>query len=141
MKNRRLWSRILLLLNGAALLLEVLPWGVVMCFLADPAEDYTRVYCSFFDPISAGYGLWGPLLAAGLSCVALLLAGAHYATGKRNLLKMIRIVAGIAAACALSPILIGPQNLTVIEIAVTAVLVCEAMLAYYLWKPEQKENT
>lgn len=61
----------LLILPVVAIVLEALPYGAVLNF-ADESQTYRETF-SYFSLTPYGYANFGPLIAAVLTCVALLL--------------------------------------------------------------------
>lgn len=53
------------------LILEVLPWGVVLKFANPEGEPWRHTY-SYFDLTPFGYAVFPPLIVAVLTCVVVL---------------------------------------------------------------------
>ena len=69
MKIRKL---LLSFLAGIALIFELLPNGVVLRFMNPEGEPWVRTY-SYFSLVPYGYANFGPLIAAVLTCVLIIL--------------------------------------------------------------------
>ena len=61
-----------LILPLVALILELLPYGVVLNFANPDGEPWRRTY-SYFSMMPFGYANFGPLITAILTCVLLVL--------------------------------------------------------------------
>ena len=112
----------LLVLPIVALILELLPNGVVLCFANPEGEPWVHTY-SHFDMTPFGYANFGPLIAAVLTCVLLLLAVIYFFKPRKGLNTAIMNVAGFAAVAAFGPLMFGTEYLTVIGIIVGLLLV------------------
>mgnify|MGYP006903536268 FL=1 len=55
-----------------ALIFELLPNGVVLRFMNPEGEPWVRTY-SYFSLVPYGYANFGPLIAAALTCVLIIL--------------------------------------------------------------------
>ncbi len=110
----------------AALILEIIPYGVAMNF-ANPEGPPHIVYCSYFDPLAFGYALFPPLITAILTCALLLftLLSIHL---KKDWRRGLRILAGIAALISVCLILYGLNFTTVFSFAITGALALAAIL-------------
>ena len=114
-----------LLLSGlplAALILELLPCGVVLRFANPEGEPWVRTYCHF-DLTPFGYANFGPLIAAVLTCMLLLLVVIYLIKPRKGLNTAIMNVSGFAAVAAFGPLMFGTEYLTVIGIVVGLLLV------------------
>ena len=114
-----------LLLSGlplAALILELLPSGVVLRFANPEGEPWVRTYCHF-DLTPFGYANFGPLIAAVLTCMLLLLVVIYLIKPRKGLNTAIMNVSGFAAVAAFGPLMFGTEYLTVIGIVVGLLLV------------------
>ena len=111
MKIRKL---LLSFLSGIALIFELLPNGVVLRFMNPEGEPFSLV--------PYGYANFGPLIAAVLTCVLIILIAISWFKYSRGLNTAIMCVSGIAAISSLSPVLYGFEYVTAIAIVVTALL-------------------
>lgn len=115
MKIRKL---LLSFLAGVALIFELLPNGVVLRFMN---PEGVRTY-SYFSLVPYGYANFGPLIAAVLTCVLIILIAISWFKYSRGLNTAIMCVSGIAAISSLSPVLYGFEYVTSIAIVVTILL-------------------
>lgn len=111
----------LLVLPLTALILELLPSGVVLHFANPEGEPWVRTYCHF-DLTPFGYANFGPLIAAVLTCVLLLLSVIYLIKPRKGLNAAIMNVFGFAAVAAFAPVMFGLEYLTVIGIVVGLLL-------------------
>ena len=116
MKRIALW-----VLPLTALILELLPSGVVLRFANPEGEPWVRTYCHF-DLTPFGYANFGPLIAAALTCVLLLLVVIYLIKPRKGLNTAIMNVSGFAAVAAFAPVMFGLEYLTVIGIIVGLLL-------------------
>ena len=112
---------LLLLFPVAALILELLPNGVVLHFANTEGEPWVRTY-SHFALTPFGYANYGPLIASVLTCVLLLLAIAYFFKLSRGLKIAIMNVSGIASVAAFAPAILGIEYVTVIGVSAGLVL-------------------
>ena len=107
------------------LILELLPFGVVLNF-ANPEGEPFRETFSYFSLTPFGYANFGPFITAILSCILLISVIIYLFKGK---LKKFSIILGIiACAISLSPLLFGLQFYSVIAGIITFLLGLEVML-------------
>lgn len=111
----------LLVLPLTALILEMLPSGVVLRFANPEGEPWVRTYCHF-DLTPFGYANFGPLIAAVLTCMLLLLVVIYLIKPRKGLNTAIMNVSGFAAVAAFGPLMFGTEYLTVISIVVGLLL-------------------
>lgn len=100
---------------GAALVLELLPWGAVLCFAKGPNESFPPQYYSYFSLTPFGYANFTPLLTGLLTAAALLLAVLTILWRKKR--EALRGKAFVCASLALllTPVpllLFGPEYMT-----------------------------
>ncbi len=119
MKIKRLLLSVLPLV---ALILELLPNGVVLRFANPEGEPWMRTY-SHFNMTPFGYANFGPLIAAVLTCVLLLLVVIYFFKPRKGLNTAIMNVSGFAAVAAFAPVMFGVEYLTVIGVVVGILLV------------------
>lgn len=111
-------------LHGAALLLELLPYGAVLVFATGPEDRLVRTF-SYFNLILVGYGNFTPLLT-GILTAATLLQG-FFVLGRFDRAKKIRNLrfGGTVLALALSmmpPVLFGRTYWTAAGAAISLLL-------------------
>ena len=112
---------LLMFLPLAALILELLPNGVVLHFANPEGEPWVNTY-SHFDMTPFGYANFGPLIAAVLTCVLLLLAVIYFFKPRKGLNTAMMNVSGFATVAAFAPLMFGTDYLTVIGIIVGLLL-------------------
>ena len=118
MKNKRiLW----LVALAIVLVLECLPWGVVMKFAAPHGASYRTTY-SYFSGIPYGYANFGPLITAILTIVLLFPIGIAMFKQRRWVNKTIRTLACVATVTSILPFVWGFDHITVIGAAITLLL-------------------
>ena len=105
----------------AALILELLPNGVVLRFANPEGEPWVKTY-SHFNVTPLGYANFGPLIAAVLTCMLLLLVVIYLIKPRKGLNTAIMNVSGFAAVAAFTPVMFGLEYLTVIGIVVGLLL-------------------
>ena len=110
-----------LIITLAALVLEMLPNGVVLRFANPEGDPWLRTY-SHFDLTPFGYANFGPLITAVLTCVLLLLVVIYLFKPRKGLNTAIMNVSGFAAVAAFAPVMFGVEYLTVIGIVVGLLL-------------------
>ena len=101
-----------------ALIFELLPNGVVLRFMNPEGEPWVRTY-SYFSLAPYGYANFGPLIAAVLTCVLIVLIAVGWFKYSRGLNMSIMCISGIATLSSLSPVLHGFEYVTAIAIVVT----------------------
>ena len=97
-------------LSAAAAVLNTLPTAVKMRF-AGP-DQYFYEYCSGYDLLPIGYGIWGPMLG-GVAAIVLVILGVCVLIKPRVALKrwMLALTAFGWIMC-ISPTLLGMQTVT-----------------------------
>ena len=118
----KLKRQLLSVLPLATLILELLPNGVVLRFANPDGDPWVRTYCHF-DLTPFGYANFGPLIAAVLTCMLLLLVVIYLIKPRKGLNTAIMNVSGFAAVAAFGPLMFGTEYLTVIGIVVGLLLV------------------
>ena len=104
-----------------ALILELLPYGVVLNFANPEGEPWRRTY-SYFSMMPFGYANIGPLITAILTCVLLVLVVVYLFKPRKGLNTAILNVAGFATAASIMPLMFGFDYITVIGVIITALL-------------------
>jgi len=112
---------LLFLLPAAALILELLPNGVVLN-LANPESDPWRRKYSYFSLTPFGYANFGPFITAILTCALLVLIVIYLFKPNKGLNTAILNVSGIATAASLMPLMFGFDYITAIGVIITALL-------------------
>ena len=113
------------ILTFITLILEFLPYGVVLNFANPEGEPFRRTY-SYFSLTPYGYAVFGPFLAAILTSVLLILSVVFYFKSTEKLLRSIKIIAFLALICSLSPLLYGFSYFSIIGafVSVFLFLIC-----------------
>ena len=96
----------------SALVLEILPYGAV-CNFANPEGPPHRVTYSYFSMIPYGYGDFGPLITAILSCVMLVIIVLSILL-KKDWSRSISIISAIATIASLAPLMFGISNFSIV---------------------------
>ena len=104
-----------------ALILELLPNGVVLNFANLEGEPWRRTY-SYFSLTPYGYANFGPFITAILTCVLLVLVAIYLFKPRKGLNTAILNVSGFATAASLMPLMFGFDYITVIGVIITALL-------------------
>lgn len=121
---------ILLCILIAALVLEVLPNGVVIYFANPEGDPYRETY-SYFSLTPYGYANIFPLITAVLTCVLLLLLIISIIL-KKELGKSLAIIAGAASALSLCQLpLFGADEFTAIGAAISICLISVTVVASF----------
>lgn len=114
----------LLILPVVAIVLEALPYGVVLNF-ADESQTYRKTF-SYFDGTPYGYANFGPLIAAVLTCITLLLVIILLAKKKETLCTGVTVLSGLAAAASLWGNVMG---FSAVGLLITLVLAGQCVLS------------
>lgn len=104
-----------------ALILELLPNGVVLNFANPEGEPWRRTY-SYFSLTPYGYANFGPFITAILTCVLLILAVIGIFKYSKGLKIAMMNVSGFATAMSLMPLMFGTDYITVISFIITVLL-------------------
>lgn len=96
----------------SALVLEILPYGAV-CNFGNPEGEPWRVTYSYFSMIPYGYGDFGPLITAILTCVLLVILVLSLLL-KKDWNKSISIISAIATLTSLAPLMFGISNFSIV---------------------------
>lgn len=111
----------LLIFPIAALILELLPNGVVLRFANPDGEPWRRTY-SYFSMMPFGYANFGPLITAILTCVLLVLVAIYLFKPSKGVNTAILNVSGFATAASLMPLMFGFNYITTIGVIITILL-------------------
>lgn len=104
-----------------ALILELLPNGVVLNFANPEGEPWRRTY-SYFSLTPYGYANFGPFITAILTCVLLVLVAIYLFKPRKGLNTAILNVSSFATVASLMPLMFGFDYITVIGVIITALL-------------------
>lgn len=117
---------LLLVFPAVALILEVLPYGAVMCHFNPKGRPFRETY-SYFDMVPFGNANFGPLLTGILTCVLLILA--ILALRKDKWVRPLRAVALLALGTSLMPFVLSLQNYSLVGAGISLMLLAEWTLA------------
>lgn len=127
MKNKQWLMRLIsVILPIAALTAEFLPGGAVLNF-ASPEGAIQETF-PYFSLLPFGYGNFGPLLTAVLTCVLLLLSVLYALTGKKAIFGAVKITAILAAVVSLLPLCFGLSYFSAIGGLISLLLIVDSML-------------
>ena len=102
----------------SALVLEILPYGAV-CNFGNPEGEPWRVTYSYFSMIPYGYGDFGPLITAILTCIMLIIIVISILI-KKDWNKSISIISVIATLTSLAPLMFGFSNFSIVGAMISA---------------------
>ncbi len=125
LKYRGVGPLALLLIPLAALVLEVLPFGVRMIFTPSPERRAVAHY-AWFHGLPFGYGVFGPFIASLLT-VGLLIAALF--TWKQEKRVIVPVLAAAALLAGLSPLLYVPECFTLCGGFICALLAAELVFS------------
>lgn len=108
-------------LTLVALILELLPNGVVLNFANPEGEPWRGTY-SYFSLTPYGYANFGPFITATLTCILLVLVIIYLFKPRKGLNTAIMNVAGFATAASLMPLMFGIDYITVVGVVISVLL-------------------
>lgn len=111
----------------SALVLEILPYGAV-CNFANPEGPPHRVTYSYFSMIPYGYGDFGPLITAILTCVLLVILVLSLLL-KKDWNKSISIISAIATLTSLAPLMFGISNFSIVGAMISACILATFVIS------------
>ena len=111
----------LLVLPIMTLILELLPYGVVLNFANPEGEPWRKTY-SYFSLTPFGYANVGPFITAILTCALLVIVVAYLFKPHKGLNIAIMNVSGFATATSLLPWMFGFSYVTIIGVIVSVLL-------------------
>ncbi len=114
-----------------ALILECLPFGVVLYFMNPYGAPWVSSY-SYFSLTPFGYANFGPLLTGVFTCVILLLCLLYLLWPKKGLSTAIVAISGTATATSLMPLMFGLRSFTWVNALVSLLLLLTLGSACYL---------
>lgn len=130
-------KRLLLLIAPIiALILECLPYGVIMYYAINDGRDRAPVTFSYFDPVVpfGGANFCAPLTGI-FTGVIIILSLIYVFAAKQGLKTAIMVFAALGVAFSmLSPLVFGLDTISVINVIVTVCLLAEAILVLPLKK-------
>lgn len=110
---------------AAAIVLELLPNGVVLWWAAPPGEPLHTTYHAYFDPTPFGLAHFSPLITSVLTVAAVILTILAFIIGKKHpkFCNAVFILIAVTAAISTCPVLSGFKYVTAIGVSITACLV------------------
>lgn len=126
---------LLLILPISAIILELIPGGVIMRFATPPGEPPVFEYCSYFSLLPFGYGNIMPLLTALITCAVFIMLLVYCVKESDFLLNCSRgFLCGGIFFSVLSYTLFGSENITLIGVSITALLAAELLVLLFVKK-------
>ena len=104
------------------LVLEILPYGVVLMFANPEGEPWRRTF-SYFSLTPFGYANFGPFITALLTCVMLVFIIILWFKSSDSVKKILRVISAAAVCTSLMPLIYGAEYITPIGIAVSIFLI------------------
>ena len=130
-------KRLLLLIAPLiALVLECLPYGIIMYYAIDDGRGRAPFTFSYFDPVVpfGGADFCAPLIGI-FTGVIIILSLIYVFTAKQGLKTAVMVLAALGIALAvLSPLVFGLDTVSVINVIVMVCLIAEAILTLPLKK-------
>lgn len=111
----------------SALILEILPYGAVCNFANPEGEPWRKTY-SYFSMIPYGYGDFGPLITAILTCVLLVIIVLSILL-KKDWSKSISIISAIATLTSLAPLMFGFSNFSLVGAMISACILATFVIS------------
>lgn len=121
-KNKNTKNLLLSIFAFAILVLELLPNGVVLNFANPEGAPWRKTY-SYFSLTPFGYANFGPFITSVLTCILIILILISWFKFSKKLNVAIKIVSSIATATSLLPLMFGFNNITIIGVAITVLLI------------------
>lgn len=125
--GKRKRSFFLLAITILTLILELLPYGAVLEFAHMSPEltlGYYEEHFSYFDPIVYGYGVFGPLLTAVLTCLLAVVTVISVFLENRAVRIALRVVSVLTLLCSLTPMLTGCYSPVGMAISALLLVTC-----------------
>ena len=110
---------VLLAITVMILILEIIPYGAILEFAHMSPEltlGYYEEHFSYFYPIMYGYGHFGPLLTAVLTCLLVVVTVISVFLENRAVRIALRVMSVLTLLCSLTPMLTGcysPVGMTI----------------------------
>lgn len=128
-------NTLFLILPVAALVLEAMPWGVVLNFANPEGEPWRHTY-SYFDLTPFGYATFPPFLIALLTCALVILGIIYIVKQSKGLYNAITATSAVALGLSLVNFLYGANTITVIGVLVPIILLLHICLFMWKGKPQ-----
>lgn len=125
MKKKKKMITLALLLS--ALILEILPYGAVLNFANPEGESWRKTY-SYFSMIPYGYGDFGPLITAILTCILLVIIILSILL-KKDWSRSISIISAIATLTSLAPLMFGFSNFSLVGAMISACILATFVIS------------
>ena len=111
----------------SALILEILPYGAVCNFANPEGEPWRKTY-SYFSMIPYGYGDFGPLITAILTCILLVIIILSILL-KKDWSRSISIISAIATLTSLAPLMFGFSNFSLVGAMISACILATFVIS------------
>lgn len=111
----------------SALILETLPYGAVCNFANPDGEPWRKTY-SYFSMIPYGYGDFGPLITAILTCILLVIIILSILL-KKDWSRSISIISAIATLTSLAPLMFGFSNFSLVGAMISACILATFVIS------------
>lgn len=111
----------------SVLVLEILPYGAVLNFANPEGESWRKTY-SYFSMIPYGYGDFGPLITAILTCVLLVIIVLSILL-KKDWSRSISIISAIATLTSLAPLMFGFSNFSLVGAMISACILATFVIS------------
>lgn len=111
----------------SALVLEILPYGAVLNFANPEGKSWRKTY-SYFSMIPYGYGDFGPLITAILTCIMLVIIVLSILL-KKDWGKSISIISAIATLTSLAPLMFGFSNFSLVGAMISACILATFIIS------------
>ena len=118
-----------------AVILELLPYGSVLNFgrqATDGSIGYFRETYSYFDLMPFGYGHFGCLITAIMTCILLVLGVLYFFKGWKGLRNGLSILSLIAFIISLSPFVLGINFVSIVGILISLTLIAEYIFSKFI---------
>ena len=112
---------LLLFLPLVSLILELLPYGVVLNFANPDGEPWRKTF-SYFDLINVGYANFAPFITAVLTCILIGLLIINCFIISKKISIAIKCISGIDVIISALPIFNGIEYVSAIGVCITLLL-------------------
>ena len=117
----------IVVLSIAAIILEILPYGVVMLW-ANPEGEPWRETFSYFDLLPFGYANFGPLITAILTCVITIMCTVFLFCDSKGIRSGIFGLACAATVTSFTPLFLGIEYFSIIGALISTALLAIAVI-------------
>lgn len=131
MKRRLIY----VILPVLAIILEILPFGAVLNFgipATDGSVGFFRETFSYFDLTPFGYGHFGCLITAILTCILLIFGVVYLFKDSIPLKKATTVLSFTTALISLSPFLLGLSFISVSGVFISFLLILEFVFLKFI---------